>query len=888
MKKILFTLFLCVAVLWIGSAANDIPTYESFPTNYVNGARLRDLASFDAGNSLGSGSNLTNSWAAGLIYPGLVSSNSTGGVIANGIPGSGRDAGFQLNSVVTFSAVTNSLYASFLLKIQTPPTGTNLIALFSGGTGGGATPVAGVYLDSNTRLWISKSSATPATNTAGSLVVGETNLVVFRYRFSAAQPDEVALWLNPEVNTFGADESGVPASTISTTTGSDSPSVASFILAHRTTAGISASGFKYLDEIRVATNWAAVTPPTTPTTNYSNTQPRITQTFLTLGGLVLRGTNGVSNGVYKVLSSTTVAQPMTNWPAIATNLFDASGNFDSTNPISPSDAQRFYRILVGGQIAQPPTSPPSITTQPTNLTVLAGQTATFIGAASGTAPLAYQWYFNASAPLANGANATYGITNAQEANQGGYSLRVTNSTGSVTSIVATLTVNSPPTISTQPQSQTVTVSNAAAFTVIAAGDAPLIYQWYFSNAPILNGTNATHAISSALTNHAGNYFVTVNNPFGAVTSSLATLTVNLPSTNAEPDFTMTGFATLSGFSSNGTLRAGGTTGGAGGIHVQVWTALELANHLQSNATLVIQVMTNIDLGIASLAAGITQPTYSNFLAAEVLVRSHKTLYSTNGFTLSHGTLRMGKPSLGAQQNIIIRNLKFADLWEFDPSGNYDSKGWDYIHLEEGSHHVWVDHCDFDKVYDGIIDVVHASDYVTVSWCVFRNQKKCSLVGHSNSNEAEDTGHLNVTFHHNYYVNVDERLPRMRFGNAHVYNLYCEDLGGNGIQSTCEAATLVENSYFHQPASGSLPTREENGTASGLPNNGKGFLKVVNSTIVNLPAVNVQFRQFGQTNFLFNAPFVGAVPPYPYTLDATPNVPNIVTNWAGVNKIAILP
>ncbi len=886
MKKILFTLFLCVAVLRIGSAANDIPTYESFPTNYANGARLRDLASFDAGNSLGSGSNLTNSWAAGLTYPGLVGSNSTGGVIANGIPGSGRDAGFQLNPVVTFSAVTNSLYASFLLKIQTSPTGTNLIALFSGGTGGGATPVAGVYLDSNNKLWISKSSATPATNTAGSLVVGETNLVVFRYRFSAAQPDEVALWLNPGVNTFGADESGVPASTISTTNASDSPSVASFILAHRTTAGISASGFKYLDEIRVATNWAAVTPPTTPATNSPTPQPRITQSFLSGGNLVLRGTNGVSNGVYQVLSSTLVVTPMTNWPAIGTNLFDASGNFDCTNPVSPSDAQRFYRILVGGQFTQPTVIAPSITTQPTNLTVLAGQTATFYGAANGTAPLAYQWFFNTNTPLANGTNATYGITNAQAVNEGSYTLRVTNSAGSVTSVVATLTVNVPPSITAQPQSQTVTASNAAAFTVVAAGDAPLSYQWYFSNALILNGTNGTYAINGVTTNNAGNYFVVVTNNFGAVTSSVATLTVNAAS--GAPDFSITGFATLSGFSSNGTLRAGGTTGGAGGIHVQVWTALELANHLQSNATLIIQVMTNIDLGIASLAAGITQPTYSNFLAAEVLVRSHKTLYSTNGSTLSHGTLRMGKPSLGAQQNIIIRNLKFADLWEFDPTGNYDSKGWDYVHLEEGSHHVWVDHCDFDKVYDGIIDVVHASDYVTVSWCVFRDQKKCSLVGHSNTNEAEDTGHLNVTFHHNYYVNVDERLPRMRFGNAHVFNLYCEDLGGNGIQSTCEAATLVENSYFYHPVSTSLPTREENGTASGLPNNGKGFLKVVNSTIVNLPAVNVQFRQFGEATFQFNSPFVSAVPPYPYTLDVTASVPNIVTNWSGVNKVTSLP
>jgi pectate lyase len=121
---------------------------------------------------------------------------------------------------------------------------------------------------------------------------------------------------------------------------------------------------------------------------------------------------------------------------------------------------------------------------------------------------------------------------------------------------------------------------------------------------------------------------------------------------------------------------------------------------------------------------------------------------------------------------------------------------------------------------------------------------------------------------------------MRFGNAHVFNLYCENLGGNGIQSTANAATLVENVYFHHPQSGSLPTREENGGPTGI-------VKVVNSVIVNLPGVNVQFREFGQTNFVFNAPFAGANIPYSYTnsLDPVANVPSVVTNWAGTGKIS---
>jgi len=200
-----------------------------------------------------------------------------------------------------------------------------------------------------------------------------------------------------------------------------------------------------------------------------------------------------------------------------------------------------------------------------------------------------------------------------------------------------------------------------------------------------------------------------------------------------------------------------------------------------------------------------------------------------------------------------------------------------IGIEAGSHHIWVDHCEFEQVYDGMIDIKGASDFVTISWNVFRAQKKCHLVGASDS-AFGDRGHLNVTFHHNWYDRVEERIPRMRFGNAHVFNLYCNQLGGKGIQSTTEAATLVENAYFYQPRASSFPTIEVNG-------GGTGTVKVVNSVIVNSPGVNVTFRQFGATNFSFNPPFAAPTPPYAYTLDAAPGVPNIVTNNAGIGKIA---
>jgi len=84
---------------------------------------------------------------------------------------------------------------------------------------------------------------------------------------------------------------------------------------------------------------------------------------------------------------------------------------------------------------------PTITTQPANQTVAAGQTATFSVVATGTAPLTYQWQKNGSA--ISGATATSYTTPVTTTADSGELFRVvvTNSAGNVTSNSATLTVN---------------------------------------------------------------------------------------------------------------------------------------------------------------------------------------------------------------------------------------------------------------------------------------------------------------------------------------------------------------------------------------------------------------------------------------------------------------
>ncbi|MBI5721091.1 MAG: hypothetical protein HZC37_25750 [Burkholderiales bacterium] len=88
-----------------------------------------------------------------------------------------------------------------------------------------------------------------------------------------------------------------------------------------------------------------------------------------------------------------------------------------------------------------PASAPAITTQPQNVTVTAGQAATFSVAAIGTAPLAYQWLRN-GIDIAGATAASYTIGAAAIGDSGAtFSVRVSNSVNSVTSAAATLTVS---------------------------------------------------------------------------------------------------------------------------------------------------------------------------------------------------------------------------------------------------------------------------------------------------------------------------------------------------------------------------------------------------------------------------------------------------------------
>ncbi len=170
-------------------------------------------------------------------------------------------------------------------------------------------------------------------------------------------------------------------------------------------------------------------------------------------------------------------------------------------------------------------APTAISAHPASATRCTGTSVTFSVTATGTA-LTYQWRKNGT--NITGANGTsYTIPSIVITDAANYDVVVTGTCGTVTSNAATLTVNAAPAITGQPVSITQCAGTNATFTVTATG-AGLTYQWRKGGVNIAGANAATYTINNINATHAGSYDVVITGTCGNVTSSAATLTVNLP------------------------------------------------------------------------------------------------------------------------------------------------------------------------------------------------------------------------------------------------------------------------------------------------------------------------------------------------------------------------
>lgn len=142
-------------------------------------------------------------------------------------------------------------------------------------------------------------------------------------------------------------------------------------------------------------------------------------------------------------------------------------------------------------------------------------------------------------------------------------------------------------------------------------------------------------------------------------------------------------------------------------------------------------------------------------------------------------------------NVIVRQLHLSDAYDHFPAWEPRDNGhgewnaaYDNLGLRQATH-VWVDHNTLDDGdrpdhreplalgrplmrHDGLLDITHRADFVTVSWNHFRQHDKTTLVGGSD-NHRDDAGRLRVSFFYNRWQAVKERAPRVRFGRVHLLN-----------------------------------------------------------------------------------------------------------------------
>jgi formylglycine-generating enzyme required for sulfatase activity len=187
-------------------------------------------------------------------------------------------------------------------------------------------------------------------------------------------------------------------------------------------------------------------------------------------------------------------------------------------------------------------TPPLIASHPVSTTITSNNKATLEVGATGTGPLTYQWYQGSlgvtTNPVGTG-NPTF--TTPSLTSTTSYWVKVSNAAGSVNSTSATVTVVLPPSITTQPSSQTIINGGTATLTVEASGGAPISYQWFHGFLGVTTnpvGGNSASFTTPALTTSTY-YWVRVSNSAGTSVSSVqvAISVISPPSITTQPSST---------------------------------------------------------------------------------------------------------------------------------------------------------------------------------------------------------------------------------------------------------------------------------------------------------------------------------------------------------------
>lgn len=311
---------------------------------------------------------------------------------------------------------------------------------------------------------------------------------------------------------------------------------------------------------------------------------------------------------------------------------------------------------------------------------------------------------------------------------------------------------------------------------------------------------------------------------------------------------MVGYATLPG----GTFA---TTTGGGAI------APVIVNASDADALAQFQAYADRKSGAAVIQVEGTIG-FAGSSDRQIKVASNTTIYGAD----DHSGFTGGGLDLAGSSNVIIRNLVISK-----------AAGTDAVTVQgPGSTNIWIDHCDFSSEqhpdgtsYDGLVDITHAADFITVSWTRFTDHDDTGIVGHSDSNAAQDTGFLHVTYDHDLFQNVDAG-PRVRFGTVHIFSSFFDHVTYYAAASTMGASVRVENNYLSSVTGAGLDPAYGPVTSDLPDSDAPGFVDLTGNYLDSASAPYAVMT--GQTN--------SWTPPYPYNPDAATTAPAITMQCAG--------
>ncbi|KAL3820739.1 hypothetical protein ACJIZ3_006644 [Penstemon smallii] len=108
--------------------------------------------------------------------------------------------------------------------------------------------------------------------------------------------------------------------------------------------------------------------------------------------------------------------------------------------------------------------------------------------------------------------------------------------------------------------------------------------------------------------------------------------------------------------------------------------------------------------------------------------------------------------------------------------------------------IWIDHCSLAHSTDGLIDVIHGSTAITISNCFFSQHDKVMLLGHDDSNVEDKNIKVTIAFNH-FGPGLVQRMPRVRFGYAHVANNRYDQWEMYAIGGSANPTIFSEGNYF---------------------------------------------------------------------------------------------